>query len=42
MSQMHLRTRTLLAMSGFRSEEIRFAVRPETGDTEVPPGSAVC
>ncbi len=26
---------------GFRSEEIRFAVRPETGDTEDPPGSAV-
>ncbi len=26
---------------GFRSDEIRFAVRPETGDTEVPPGSAV-
>jgi len=26
---------------GFRSEEIRFAVRPEIEDTEVPPGSAV-
>ena len=26
---------------GFRSDEIRFAVRPETRDTEAPPGAAV-
>jgi hypothetical protein len=26
---------------GFRSEEIRFVIRPEIEDAEVPPGSAV-